>query len=159
MIFLGFSRSGKQIEGGQTTISTTRTKVLYSFAHIVTRTQSLVRLIYQSCTFLYSINDNEVLWSCNLYLFFFLLLFFYKKISGDSTPLTQTERCPLEHPNLFFESTQFPWSFTPFITSISNWHSTPFKIKFWQLARFPTLHIFPLFSHTIIATVTSFSYL
>ena len=61
MIFLGFSRSGKQIEGGQTTISTTRTKVLYSFAYIVTRTQSLVRLIYQSCTFLYSINDNEVL--------------------------------------------------------------------------------------------------
>ena len=38
---------------------------------------------------------------CILGFFFFL----YKKISGDSTLLTQKERCPKKYPNLFFEST------------------------------------------------------
>ena len=34
---------------------------------------------------------------------YFFLFFLYKKISGDSIPLTQKERCPKRYPNLFFE--------------------------------------------------------
>ena len=32
----------------------------------------------------------------------FLLLFLYKKISGNSTPLTQKERCLLKRPQISF---------------------------------------------------------
>ena len=33
--------------------------------------------------------------------------FLYKKITGDSTPLTQKERCPKRYPNLFFKGHSF----------------------------------------------------
>ena len=40
-----------------------------------------------------------------MYLVFLILFiyFFYKKIRGDSIPLTQKERCPKKYLNLFFE--------------------------------------------------------
>ena len=37
-----------------------------------------------------------------LYIYLVFLIFLYKKISGNSIPLTQKERCPKRYPNFSF---------------------------------------------------------
>ena len=63
------------------------------------RNGCLTFLFFQICN-IYSINEenNSVMY---LYIFSFSY-FLYKKISGDSIPLTQKERCLKRYPNLSF---------------------------------------------------------
>ena len=78
---------------GQNVIRTTSYVIIWQ---IVTRIQSYVIFkFFKICNF-YSINEEN---NSVMYLFIFL----YKKINGDSIPLTQKERCPKRYPNLFFE--------------------------------------------------------
>ena len=68
------------------------------FWQFVTRTQShVIFQFFQLSIFFYSINEEN-----NLVMYLFFLIFCIKKISGDSIPLTQKERCPKRYPNLFF---------------------------------------------------------
>ena len=55
--------------------------------------------VFQICNF-FSINE----WNNSIMYLLFFFFFLYKKISGDSTPFSQKERCPKKHSNksLFF---------------------------------------------------------
>ena len=76
--------------------------VFICFGQNVTRIASHVKYLVDCnqdpklCNFfIYSINEEN---NSIMYLFFlFSFFFFYKKISGNSTPLTQKERCPKKH--------------------------------------------------------------
>ena len=75
----------------------TRTKS-HVFWQFVTRTEShVIFQSFQLCIFFYSVNEEN-----NLVMYLFFLIFCIKKISGDSIPLTQKERCPKMYLNLFF---------------------------------------------------------
>ena len=79
------------------------------FGQIVTRTKSHVFLVDcnqdpKPCNFkifkhvfFYSISETEQFSHVQLYLIFSYFFCKKKKISGDSTPLTQKERCPKRH--------------------------------------------------------------
>ena len=70
----------------------TRTKNHVIIWQFVTRTQSHVIFQFSKYVFFYSINEEN-----NSVMYLFFLIFLKKKISGDSIPLTQKERCPKKH--------------------------------------------------------------
>ena len=74
----------------------TRTKSHVIIWQFVTRTQSHVIFQFSKYVILYSINEenNSIMYLFFLFFFFFL---YKKKISGDSIPLTQKERCLKKH--------------------------------------------------------------
>ena len=78
----------------------TRTKNHVIIQQIVTRTQNYVIFNFP-IMYIFIQSTKRTIQSCILYLVFFY--FFNKKISGDSIPLIQKERCPKKHSkNLFF---------------------------------------------------------
>ena len=95
----------------------------------------------------------------------FFFFFVYRKISGESIPLTQKERCPKRYSNLFFEGRFLSRSLTRLMIAITLWSYELFKLRYTFGLRDKPLtcenffSFFPIFLGYAITLGSSFHFL